>query len=316
MTTRLSLLALGLVVASGSLLSSSQAASLFVYPVEKTASATAAGTQRLAEQYLGTSDLQVAHRTEDTIYLVSKDDSTRLEHNLATGEFRFERGLSRYLGDFAPKLPSRDEAVRASYDFLKQNGILPQRTEELKLAHVGGLRAQGVVDGKNAGPIVDKLITLSYSRVIDGVPVVGPGSKVVVNIGEGGEVVSLAHHWREVQATSRKAVSEKELLTDDEVYSLAKRQIMAEFGEDALFEIRGKGPAYYDNNGSILQPVMVLETQVITNDDGVVPTDYLCIIPLLRQSPEPLNLTATDPMAKAMITSARSTLPPTRSAVD
>lgn len=311
MKPSLSLLSLGLILASGALATVSQAASLFVYPLAK--SSDAVSTAQLARQYLGTAELQAVHRTEDTIYLTSKDDSTRLEHNLATGDFRFERGLDRYLGDFAPKLPSADEAVRATYDFMKQNGILPRNTEELKLAHVGGLRAQGVVDGKSAGPVIDKLVTLSYSRVIDGVPVIGPGSKFVVNLGEGGEVVSLARHWREFSTDARKEVSEKEIFSDDEVYALAKRQILSQFGEEALFEVRGKGLAYYDNNGGILQPVMVLETQVITSDDGVVPTNYLCVIPLLRQSPEPLNLTAIDPMAKEMIKQGRPLAQPIRS---
>jgi len=304
MKPSLSLVSLGLLLLSGSLATIGHAASLFIYPLEQSTQTDTSSTARLAKQFLGTTELQAVYRTEDTLYLASKDDSVRLEHNLATGDFRFERSLSRYLGDFAPKLPSPEEAVRFTYDFLKANGILPRNTEELKLAHVGGLRAQGTIDGKSAGPVIDKLITLSYSRLIDGLPVVGPGSKLVVNIGEGGEVVTLARHWREVNLDGRKEVSPTETFTDDEVYALAKRQILSQFGPAALFEVRGKGVAYYDNNGSILQPVAVFETQVITQDDGVVPTNYLCIIPLLRQSPEPLNLTALDPQAKELIKQA------------
>ena len=314
MKPTISILSLGLILAGGSLASVSQAASLFIYPFEKSADADAVSTDRLTKQYLGATDLQAVHRTEDTVYLASaKDDSVRFEHNLVTGDFRMDRGLNRYLGDFVPKLPSTEEAVSAVSGFLKQNGILPRRTEELKLAHVGGLRAQGTIDGKSAGPMVEKLITLSYSRMIDGVPVMGPGSKFVVSLGDRAEVVSLARHWREVNLDARKEVSAKEILTDDEVNAFAKRQILSQFGADALFEVRGKGMAYYDNNGSLLQPVVVLETQVITSDDGVVPTDYLCIVPLLRQSPEPLNLTAIDPEAKQLIQQAGIVTKPGRS---
>lgn len=290
-----------------------QAASFYIYPFAKSPEADASATARLAKQYLGTSDLTTDYRSEDTLYLSSpKDQSTRLEHNVVTGEFRFQRGLSRYLGDFTPKLPSQDEAAKVGYAFLKQNGILPQNGEELKLAHIGGLRAQSVIDGKNAGPIIDKLVTLSYSRIIDGLPVVGPGSKFVVQIGDASEVVGLARHWREVDLKGRKEISEKELFTEQEAYDLAKRQILSEFGKDAIFEVRGKGAAYYDNNGGILQPVFVLETQVITSDDGVVPTNYLCVIPLLRESPEPLNLTAIDPKAKELIATVKPVAPPVR----
>jgi len=313
MKSRLSLI-LSLVFLGGTVCAS--AAQYFIYPLEKSPQAGSPATAVLAKQYLGT-DLRVVYRTEDTVHLASpRDPSTRLEHNLVTGEFHFERSFARYLGDFAPKLPSADEAAKIGQEFLAKNGILPANLGELKLAHVGGLRAQNVVRGIAAGPVVDKLVTLSYSRVIDGLPVIGPGSKFVINIGNAGEVVGLDRQWREVNAKGRTALSEKELFTDDEVYALAKRQILTEFGKDAIFEIRGKGPCYYDNNGTILQPVFTFEAQVITSDDGVVPANYLCVIPLLRRSPEPLALTALDPKAKELIRSVKPVAAPIRPIAD
>jgi hypothetical protein len=171
-----------------------------------------------------------------------------------------------------------------------------------------------VIDGKNAGPVVDKLVTLSYSRLIDGLPVLGPGSKFVLDLGDRAEVIGLVRHWREISRSGRKEIAREELYSESEVEELAKRQILAEFGEKSLIEIRGKGPAYFDNNGSLLQPVFVFETQVITSDDGVVPTNYLCVIPLMRNSPEPLRLTAIDPKAKELILTGKpiDRPPPTR----
>jgi len=304
---------LGLALLAITLAASAQAASYSIYPFEKSPEANADATARLARQYLGTVELQTIQRTQDTLYLSSpKDNSTHIELNVVNGEFRFERGLKRYLGEFVPKLPSTKEVGDLSLGFLKQNGLLPKNTAELKLAHIGGLRAQSLIDGKNAGPIIDKLITVTYTRLVDGLPVIGPGSKLVLQIGDRGEVVGLIRHWRELNVANRKEISRADLIDENEAYDLAKRQILSEFGKDAVFEVCGKGPAYYDNSGGILQPVYIFETEVITIDDSVVPTKYLAVIPLLRNSPEPLALTALDPKAKELIRNVQSRTTPPR----
>lgn len=86
---------------------------------------------------------------------------------------------------------------------------------------------------------------------------------------------------------------------------MAKVQIMTEFGEGTSYKFTTSGKSYYDNNGGILQPVYMFETTVTLNDQKVAPFNYLCVIPLLRNSPEPLNLTALDPRAKELIKTLR-----------
>src|SRR5204863_7275642 len=132
-------------------------------------------------------------------YYVSKDDVTEtFENDLNTGNFTFNRSMRQYLGDNAPQLPGKDEAVRLAEEFLNKNGLMARNRNELTLVHFGGLRASSVIDGKTAGPIIDKLVTVTYGRKIDDLPVVGPGSKVVVNLGNKGEVMGAIYRWREL----------------------------------------------------------------------------------------------------------------------
>jgi hypothetical protein len=86
---------------------------------------------------------------------------------------------------------SQDKAV----GFLKGMDMLPADfTANSKLLHVGGLASQAFRDGE-PGPIVEKLMTLHFGRSINGIPVQGPGSKIIIDIGDGGEIVNFAKKW-------------------------------------------------------------------------------------------------------------------------
>ena len=99
--------------------------------------------------------------------------------------------MAKYKGDFVPQLPAKGEAISLAEHFLNDNKLSPRNKNELKVVNVGGLRSSSVIDGKRAGPIIDKLVTVRYGRVIDNLPVVGPGSKIVVNLGNNGEVMGV-----------------------------------------------------------------------------------------------------------------------------
>jgi hypothetical protein len=227
--------------------------------------------------------------------------SETFEHDLNNGNFTFNKSMKKYGGDYAPRLPGKDEARKLAEEFLRGNSLMPKNRDELTLVHFGGLRSSSVIGGKKAGPVIDKLVTLSYGRTIDQVPVIGPGSKLVVSLGEKGEVMGMIRRWRELAPGSRKEVQAEETVSQQEAEELAKRQILSEYGEGTEYKVLGSGKAYYDNNGTILQPVYTFETAITLRDQKVKPFNYLCVIPALKKSPEPLNLTAVDPKAKEMI---------------
>lgn len=277
---------------------------VFVYTLEPAPVRTAQDAGKLVEQFIGAGrDLSNLYKSDDsTVYYVSKDDVTEtLENDLNTGNFTFNRGMRGYLGDYAPQLPAKDEALRLAEEFLSKNGLLPRNRNELTLVHFGGLRASSVIDGKKAGPVIDKLVTVTYGRKIDDLPVVGPGSKVVVNLGNKGEVMGAIYRWRELNAGSRRQVQTEEVVSQQEAEASAKRQIISEYGQETSYRVLGSSKAYYDNNGKFLQPVYVFETEIRLKDEKAAPFNYLCVIPLLKNSPEPLNLTALDPRAKELI---------------
>jgi hypothetical protein len=274
---------------------------LYVYTLESPKTMSPGDIKPLIQKYLGVSDIPDLHKSDDnTVYFVSDADvNETLQVNLSNRNLTFNKGKKAAID--VPELPSREKAIKRAEDFLGDNALLPRNREELKLAHFGGLRSSSVSDGKKVGPIIDEMVIVTYGRMIDNLPVIGPGSKIVVKLGDHGEVMGLIYRWREIK--SKESVKPEATFSMQQAEEMAKRQILMEYGPETSYKILGSGKAYYDNNGSILQPVYVFETSINMQrrDEHVKPFNYLCVIPMLKISPEPLNLTAIDPKAKTQI---------------
>lgn len=282
---------------------------IYIYTFDKTPELKTEDTKKLIDQFLGDKDPKdVVKSEENIVYYYGKDDvSARVEQDLKTGNFAFSKGMKSYMGNVEPILPSASESVKIAENYMRTNGFLPKNQGELTLIHQGGLRSTGVVNGNKAGKIIDKLITLTYGRVLDSLTVIGPGSKIIVNIGNKSEIVGMTRRWREFSPQAKKLVTPQEMISMEEATALAKKQIATEFGEKTAFTINSSGKAYFDNNGTILQPVYVFSTTitVLGNGQGSTknnqPITYLCVIEALKNSPEPLRLTQIDPRAKETI---------------
>jgi hypothetical protein len=293
--------------------SSAQAAvstdNLSVYNFQRTSTATIDTSKSYMKQFLPYEYSDKLEVLESNVvrYVSARDPNTTFEHNVTTGDVSFNRNFGRYLGNFVPKLPGTDEALRYANAFLEQNKLLPANPEELKVAHVGGLRTTSILSTGRAGAVVDKLVTITYSRELNGVPVIGAGSKLVVNIGDSGEVIGVTRRWRELDKPVR--LSSSEILSEKEALELSNRQILSEFGEKSRVEVLQTQVAYFDNNGETLQPVFAFQTKIQLADQKLPPVEYISVIPAMRKPIENLNLTQVDPTAYKMIQSGSSTIP-------
>ncbi|MEY4589402.1 MAG: hypothetical protein RL497_1478 [Pseudomonadota bacterium] len=246
---------------------------------------------------------------DNTVRFVSpKDINTTFEQNLTTGDLRFQRNFSAYLGDAKPSLPSPEEAVKLAHHFLATNSLAPANEQELKVVHIGGLRSSTMINDK-PGPIIDKLITVNFGRQINGLPVIGPGSKMVVNVGDKGEVVGVIRHWREL--AGKQAINAAETYSEAEAKRLALAQMSKEFGSKTEFEILQSKIAYYDNNGVYLQPVYAFETRVINHELGDT-FNYVSVVPAMINTPEALNLRQTEALSVDLINRNENVKPTTR----
>lgn len=271
---------------------------LVLYQFNRAPVKTIDNTLTSMKQFIGETPTAARADADNTVRFVSdKDVNTTFEQNLITGDLRFQRNFAAYLGDFAPILPAAQDAVKLAQNFLAVNGLQPGDERELTVAHVGGLRASSMI-GDKPGPVIDKLVTVNFARQINSLPVIGPGSKVVVNIGHKGEVIGLIRHWRE--ATPSKKIAGSETYSEEEAKRLALAQMTKEFGSTAQFEILQSKIAYYDNNGSFLQPVYAFETRVVNHELGDT-FNYVSVVPAMINAPEALNLRQTEQVALDLV---------------
>jgi len=276
---------------------------LMVYKFRQTKPATLDASASYAKQFLPSGiDTTLASKAGVVRYVSSTDVNTTLEHNLVTGDLSFNRNFNRYLGSFVPKLPGDDVVADYAYKFLTANKLLPENPAELKVAHIGGLRTNAVLKGDRPGPIIDKLKTVTFSRQLEGLPVIGVGSKLIVNIGDGGEVIGVSKRWRELEKPTR--LDPAELLSEKEASALSKRQILSEFGAKSAIKIVNTQVAYFDNNGLVIQPVFAFQTIVTLADRNLAPIEYVSVVPALRKPVEALNLLAVDPKALELVQGA------------
>jgi hypothetical protein len=283
-----------------------QNGAVYVYTFEKGNQVTTADSKKMITQYMGIAnphELTVSADENIAYFVADEDLNITFEQDLNNGNFEFSKITKAYLDNDALKLPSEEEAVRIAKDYLKTNGIAAKNDAEIRMVHSGGIRSQSIVNGKQAGPIIDKVRTLTYGRTIDSLPVIGAGSKIIIQIGDKGQVLGVTRKWRELKTAAKKEIKPEEMISVKEAGELAKRQIAAEFGANVSFEISSTQKSYYDGNGNILQPVWAFSTVVNLNGQNrsVQQVKYLCIIPMLKNSPEPIKLTAVDPRAKEMI---------------
>ncbi|HMW49160.1 MAG TPA: hypothetical protein PKC70_12745, partial [Cellvibrionaceae bacterium] len=281
---------------------------LALYQFARTPVKTVDSTLASMKQFIGETPTAAKADDDNTVRFVSdKDVNTTFEQNLATGDLRFQRNFSAYLGDFKPTLPTSDEAIKIAQTFLAANGLQAANERELTVAHVGGLRASSMI-GDKPGPVIDKLVTVNFARQVNDLPVIGPGSKMVVNIGNKGEIIGVIRHWRELAGS--KKVSGADTYSIDEAKRIALAQMSKEFGSTSDFEILQSKIAYYDNNGVYLQPVYAFETRVVNHELGDT-FNYVSVVPAIINAPEALNLRQTEQIAKDLITRNESVKPST-----
>jgi hypothetical protein len=212
---------------------------------------------------------------EQRIALVGADDaSASFEVDQLTGNFLFESGLEKYGVEASTRdLPKNEALPELAIRTLKQYG-LEVKPEELKVSHVGGLN-MSVADGKNVPQIFEKLKTIRYSRVLDGLPVEGD-SRIVAHFGEGAQLSGLVFQFPQIASARRLSPSliqqpdalKKQAL--EEVTTRAKKALRAKLTKVDL--------VIYDDGRGVMEPAyhVVLERLLALGDKepAMIPYDF------------------------------------------
>ena len=124
------------------------------------------------------------------------DSSALFELDSLSGNFLFNSGMNKYRDEESTKaLPEDKLAANYAYYMLRKYG-LDVNPDELRLAHVGGLN-MAVPDGKGGSTIFEKLKTVRFDRVLDGLAVEG-SARILVSLGERASLSGMIFQWPKI----------------------------------------------------------------------------------------------------------------------
>ena len=211
----------------------------------------------------------------------AEDSSASFEVDTLTGNFLFNGGMRQYRDEGSTKdLPQDTQAVGISYQWLEKYQ-LPVDPDQMKLAHVGGLN-MATSDGSGGSKIFEKLKTVRYSRVIDGLSVEGD-ARIVVHMGQRGELAGMVYQWPKIGETLKL---DGQMLRDPEaIRSQALKKIEAVTGKVEKAALTSAELVIYDDGFGVAEPAyhFVVERYFDYGDREPVMIPYDFYIPTTKE---------------------------------
>ena len=96
-----------------------------------------------------------------------------------------------------PNLPSDTEAIEIAETFLSSRGLFP--SDAVVSNVVADEQGEINTSTKEVSNVIKTDLQVIFGRKIDNIPVIGPGSKLKVYIGDGGEVIGFYKAWRALE---------------------------------------------------------------------------------------------------------------------
>jgi len=218
------------------------------------------------------------------------DNSAMLHIDTLTGSVIFSKGTRDLSGlENTPALPTKGAAAGIARDLLGQLDFAPAEESQLFVEHVGGV-GMGVEKPDGSTETFEKLRTVRFGRTMGGLKVEGPGSRIVVQLGENGELRGLVHRWQEL---APMAIAPQQKLSPSELRSMVAFRIQQAASHAAEIKFESADLVLYDDGQGTIEPVIrvVVEQTIISefqNEDGereerVIQNPLDFYLPILRQ---------------------------------
>lgn len=205
--------------------------------------------------------------SEGDEYLKASDDSKKLKLTIYPEGSLTYHDLSKLwtLPKTALNLPEKDDARDIATDYLTEKGLLPED------AHVNIVVADQLSrKNTSTGDVIETIDTnlqVIFGRELNGAPVMGPGSKLKLYIGDGGAVIGVHKVWRELEASGTTGIK-----TAQSAFAELKQRNLGSLppGYDTV-TIENVYFAYYEEGPGVeqdyLAPVWVFEGHASNGDE-------------------------------------------------
>jgi len=132
----------------------------------------------------------------DDAFMV-KDKQFEIEVLKSSGRIRCLSYSAFTADNLVKKLPEEEDAKKIAVDFLNTNGLMPKDAKFDKIVIDKIIQANKDPEtGKISEEEFPQYIQVIFKRVIDNIPVDGPGEKLKVYIGDNGKIIGVYKCWR------------------------------------------------------------------------------------------------------------------------
>lgn len=147
----------------------------------------------------------------DGLYIVENEYPRYLQVYEASGSIWYADFSKIYNGSYAPNLPSKEEAKIIAERFLMEHGLMPKEAYFKGASY--STTAIFYQDNQEVETRLNGIHIIYGFRTSDGIEIEGPGAKIRVSIGEGGEIIGVHWAWRNIEPYEyRQGISESEAI--------------------------------------------------------------------------------------------------------
>ncbi len=174
-----------------------------------------------------------------------------------------------------PRLPSDAETMEIAETFLSSRGLFPGDAVVSNV--VADEQGEINTSTKEVSNVIKTDLQVIFGRKIDDIPVTGPGSKLKVYIGNGGEVTGFYKAWRALEPHSECTIKTPEEAFEE--LKAGKRRFAGPIGFDKAI-VNEISLAYYmeaaDKEQNFVEPVYVFKGELLFGEDV---TEFEALVP-------------------------------------
>jgi hypothetical protein len=205
--------------------------------------------------------LDNAKSNKNLQYYRTIDNKISCQIDRATGDI-FYRNHTKFQGS-APNLPAKDNATALAANYLMELGLFKKGMAK---PHISTLK-----DTVVNGPTHEKMKVVTFTRTLDGIPVMG-ASRAAVMLGANGNLVGLVVRWMDAQPENITG----KVATQAQLRQLIKRK-MAARNLDVV--VKKANLVMFDDGKGSMKPMIHLIGDLITSQ-GKFFSDWM--IPVTR----------------------------------
>jgi len=222
------------------------------------------------------------------LYRDKGKDFTRMIVNQKRGHIELLPNLKK-LGAAKIRLLQKGSALSKARKYIGEMKLIPKdvsRFTAKKVVTLSSILVRGekqksalkMSRGRGGTP---KLQSVLFQRTVNGKPVMGEGSQLVVNLGNNGNVEGFQRSLNHLGATNIKG----KFRTGNEVYDRIAQVLKREIQGDVVVNVSKPRLVYYGNDRKYVQPAYFF-TAKITNPKSKVESYYGGFVEALKNSPE------------------------------